>query len=121
MKRALLLALLTVSGLPQGGAVAGTAAAEPECAVSAAEWSRPRSAAMVRALPGVRECVQAWLAQPARHIVLVSAPGEEGGLWANELRDWLVALGVPSTAIELRAVGTDTERLVLRIESALAP
>ena len=95
--------------------------AETGCAVSAAEWSRPRSAAMVRALPGVRDCVQAWLAAPDRHLVLVSAPGEEGGLWANELRDWLIALGVPSAAIELRAVGTDKEILLLRLEAVLAP
>ena len=102
-------------------ASAGAAAAETECAVSAAEWSRPRSAAVVRELPGVRDCVQAWLAQPAQRLVLVSAPGEEGGLWAVELRDWLVALGVPSASIELRAVGTDKERLLLRLEAALAP
>ena len=76
---------------------------------------------MVRALPGVRDCVQAWLAAPDRHLVLVSAPGEEGGLWANELRDWLIALGVPSAAIELRAVGTDKELLLLRLEAVLAP
>ena len=95
--------------------------AETGCAVSAAEWSRPRSAAMVRALPGVRDCVQAWLAAPDRHLVLDSAPGEEGGLWANELRDWLIALGVPSAAIELRAVGTDKELLLLRLEAVLAP
>jgi hypothetical protein len=97
------------------------AQAETGCAVSAAEWSRPRSAAMVGALPGVRDCVQAWLAAPERRLILVSAPGEEGGLWANELRDWLIALGVPSSAIELRAVGTDKELLLLRLEAVLAP
>ena len=112
MRRALLLLLIVG---------AGAVRAETECAVSAAEWSRPRSAAMVRALPGVRDCVQAWLESPAQHLVLVSAPGEEGGLWAVELRDWLVALGVPSASIELRAVGIDKERLLLRLEAALAP
>lgn len=108
---ALLLALACAAGVR----------AETECAVSAAEWSRPRSAAMVRTLPGVRDCVQAWLAQPELRLILVSAPGEEGGLWASELRDWLVALGVPSAAIELRAVGTDKDVLRLRLEAALAP
>lgn len=93
--------------------------ADDERAVSAAEWSRPRSAAMVRELPGVRDCVQAWLAAPEQRLVLISPPGEEGGLWANELRDWLVALGVPSASIELRAVGTDKDRLLLRLEPAL--
>ena len=108
---ALLVALLGMAGVR----------ADAECAVSAAEWSRPRSAAMVRALPGVRECVRAWLADRKRHVVLVSTPDEEGRLWASELRDWLVALGVPSAAVELRAVGVDKERLVLRLETALAP
>ncbi len=112
MRRALLALVL---------AIAAGAQAETGCVVSAAEWSRPRSAAMVRALPGVRDCVQAWFATPDRHLILVSAPGEEGGLWATELRDWLVALGVPSASIELRAVGTDKEQLLLRLEAVLAP
>lgn len=116
MRRALLSLVLFLSTCLAAGAQA-----ETSCAVSAAEWSRPRSAAMVRALPGVRDCVQAWLAQPTRHLILISAPGEEGGLWATELRDWLIALGVPSAAIELRAVGTDKERLLLRLEIVLAP
>lgn len=101
--------------------VAADARADDGCAVSAVEWSRPRSAAMVRELPGVRDCVQAWLAAPERRLILISAPGEDGGLWASELRDWLVALGVPSAAIELRAVGTDKELLLLRLEAVLAP
>ena len=116
MRPLLLLLAAAAAAASQGGTEAVTS-----CAVSAAEWSRPRSAAMVHALPGVRDCMQAWLAAPERHLILVSAPGEEGGLWASELRDWLVALGVPSAAIELRAVGTDKERLLLRLEAALAP
>jgi hypothetical protein len=47
-------------------------------------------------------------------------PGEDGSLWADELRDWLVALGVPSAAIELRAVGTDPAVLTLRVEPRAA-
>ena len=81
------------------------AQAETGCTVTAAEWSRPRSAAMVRALPGVHDCVQAWLAQPERRLILISTPGEEGGLWASELR----------------AVGSDKDLLLLRLEAALVP
>ena len=111
--RALLLAI----------ALLGTAAAraDTECSVSAEEWSRPRSAAMVLALPGVRECVRYWNADPHQRLVLIHAPGEEASLWATELRDWLVALGVPSAQLDLRAVGTDAERVLLRVEAPLAP
>ena len=105
------IALLLLLGTPS------LFAAETDCAVTAEEWSRPRSAAMVVALPGVRECVQRWHADPRQQLILVHAPGEEGALWASELRDWLVALGVPSTQLVLRAVGTDAERVMLRVEA----
>jgi len=91
------------------------------CVVSAAEWERPRSAAMVLELPAVRECVAAWRAQADHRLLLVHAPGEEGGLWAAELRDWLVALGVPLARIDLRAVGADPASLELRVEAPLLP
>lgn len=96
---------------------AAGAARAADCAVSAEEWSRPRSAAMVVALPGVRECVARWQQDPRQRLVIVHAAGEEGALWANELRDWLVALGVPGARLQLRAVGTDPERVLLRIEA----
>jgi hypothetical protein len=90
--------------------------AETGCEVTAEQWSRPRSAAMVVALPGVRECVARWLADPRQRLVIVHAAGEEGALWASELRDWLVALGVPGAHLRLRAVGANRARVVLRIE-----
>lgn len=99
------------------GLAAGAARAETTCEVSAEEWSRPRSAAMVVALPGVRECVARWQADPRQRLVIVHAAGEEGALWAAELRDWLIALGVPGARLQLRAVGADGERVVLRIEA----
>lgn len=92
------------------------AGAEPACEVTAEEWSRPRSAAMVVALPGVRDCVARWQADPRQRLVIVHAAGEEGALWASELRDWLVALGVPGVRLSARAVGADGERVLLRIE-----
>lgn len=100
-----------------GMAIALSARAAPDCEVSAEEWSRPRSAAMVVALPGVRDCVARWQQDPRQRLVIVHAAGEEGALWAAELRDWLVALGVPSARLQRRAVGADPERVRLRIEA----
>ena len=71
---------------------------------------------MVLSLRPVAECVRAWDRGPQQRLVLVHAPGETGALWASELRDWLVALGVPSASIDLRAVGSEGE-LRLRVEA----
>lgn len=87
----------------------GAAQAAGALAVSAGDWSRPRSADMVMGLAPVRAAVEAWSAEPDRQIVIIHAGGEAGTLWARELHDWLVALGVPSARIELRAGGGNNE------------
>jgi hypothetical protein len=60
--------------------------------LSADEWARPRSGDVIPELAAVRAAVSYW----DRH------PGEDSGeLWAAELRDWLISLGVPSDYIRL--------------------
>lgn len=89
--------------------------------LGASEWSRPRSAAAVIGMPPVANAVRAWQAAAADdeqvrvRLQLVHASGEEGGLWAAELRDWLIALGVPPPAITLVPAGQASGRLELRV------
>lgn len=79
---------------------ASAQAAEPRW-ISAEEWSRPRGGETLTALPPLRQSVQEWMATPEARLVIRHPGGEEGGLWAGELRAWLVALGVPGERIEL--------------------
>lgn len=88
--------------------------------LKASEWSRPRNAAAVIAMQPVAEAVRAWQAAASQddhrsRLQLLHSSGEEGGLWAAELRDWLIALGVPATAIEMTPAGLPAERLELRV------
>jgi len=84
--------------------------------LDAAEWARPRSGEAVAAMPTVREAVYVWAQSPGAALVIRHPRGEAGILWAEELRDWLVALGVPSADIDLR-VGSGLEG---RVELAIA-
>jgi hypothetical protein len=63
----------------------------------------------------LREVVAAWEAREQQRIRIRHAVGEAGLLWAEELRDWLVALGVPTAAIEVRAGEVERVRLELSI------
>lgn len=87
--------------------------------LSAAEWSRPRSGAAVLEMAPVAEAVRAWQAAVDEHagarLLLVHAGGEEGSLWAAELRDWLITLGVPPEAIELVPGAQSARALELRL------
>jgi hypothetical protein len=63
--------------------------------ISAEDWSRPRSGAALIQIPGLRDAVIAWSGQSDARLVIHYPGGEEGALWADELMDWLVSLGVP--------------------------
>ncbi len=64
-------------------------------------WARPRSGAELAHLPQLRELVEMFERQPDGTIVVYHGTGEEPGLWAEELRSWLAALGIPSARVRL--------------------
>jgi len=65
------------------------------------EWSLPRSGLSVSHFPAVRDAVHAWQASPGSQLQLRYPGGEEGSLWAEELSDWLVSLGISAEDIDV--------------------
>jgi len=83
--------------------------------LSADDWARPRSGAVVAGMEPVRLAVSYWESTP-RALIMLSYPGEDSGeLWAIELRDWIVSLGVPSDAILLTPGLQSSDSLRLRV------
>ena len=80
--------------------IVGSAA---EVRISAEQWSIPRSAKRILEIDGLRSIVQQFNKHPDRGLIIYHPFGDEGTLWAEEMRSWLVALGIPSAnlAIEL--------------------
>lgn len=75
--------------------------------LSADEWAQPRSGQVVATFNSVKGAVEYW-EQTLDSVLLIRYPGEDSGeLWASELKDWLVSLGVPNDYIML-ASGLDT-------------
>ena len=71
--------------------------------VSAEEWARPRSGAVISEFEALRAAVDYW-DKLDNGLIVVRYPGEDcGELWAADLRDWLISLGVPSDYIRLVA------------------
>jgi len=74
--------------------------------LSADEWAQPRSGQVVAAFVSVKNAVDYWQ-KTIDSVLLIRYPGEDSGeLWASELKDWLVSLGVPNDSI-LLASGLD--------------
>ena len=77
------------------------AAGEPVGKITAEEWARPRHGEGLVDMPGLNAAVEMYLRRPRAEIVIHHPVEEEGLFWAEELKGWLVALGVASGAIRL--------------------
>jgi hypothetical protein len=85
--------------------------------ITAEQWARPRSGRTVAAFPGLAGLVAQLESAPDKHLALRFAPGDEAVLWAEELRAWLVALGLPSARLALEPGSPDADRLMLELRS----
>lgn len=71
--------------------------------LTADEWARPRNGAVIAEFSALRAAVSYW-DKVDDALIVIRHPGEDSGeLWASELRDWLISLGVPSDYIRLVA------------------
>lgn len=69
--------------------------------LSADQWARPRGGDMIPELEAVRAAVSYWERGGDSLLVIRHPGGDIGELWAAELRDWLISLGLPSDYIRL--------------------
>jgi hypothetical protein len=63
----------------------------------AEQWELTRSGESLLLLPVLKEVVTAWLQRQDEIIEIQYPGGEEGELWVQELMDWFVSLGIPSS------------------------
>ncbi len=89
--------------------------------LTAAQWENARNGETILSLPVLNDLVGTWLSAvlvspvdtlPRKNeIIEIQYPGgEEGEFWVQQLTDWLVALGVPSSYMLLTAAsGADDE------------
>ena len=85
--------------------------------IDAEEWARPRNGEMIIAMPAIREAVTTWMRMKQADITIRYPGGETGILWAQELRDWLVSLGVQSNALILSAGSSAEDKIDLIINA----
>ena len=107
MKRLVLLLLL----LPTSVLSAGVS-----FTLSAPQWAVPKTGETVRTMPVLISVMRELRVNPGSHLLVRYPGGDEGTLWAHELRGWLVSLGLASQRIELQqgsASGTALELTVL--------
>lgn len=80
------------------------------------EWSVPKQTVTILSMPAINKSMRKLQKNINSSLKIKYPGGDEGTLWANELRSWLVALGLSSSRIELiqgSAISTTIELEVL--------
>ena len=95
------LALIIIASgvLPATGYAIESTAGDSGMQLRAEQWEAAREGERILALPVLQQLVNRWDAHPGQKIELRYPGGEEGELWVGELGDWLVSLGVESSAM----------------------
>ena len=83
--------------------------------LSADAWARPRDGQSVARMSPLPEVMSSWSENDGRRLLIRYPGGEDGLLWAHELRSWLVALGVPLDDQELVAGSHQADRIELEL------
>lgn len=83
--------------------------------LSAEVWARPRDGQTVVRLSPLPEVISSWSQSDGQRLLIRYPGGEDGLLWAHELRSWLVALGVPLAGQELVAGSHQADRIELEL------
>ena len=65
------------------------------------EWLLPKQAVTILEMPAIFNSMQTLQKDMNNSLLLKYPGGDEGTLWVNELRSWLIALGLSSKRIEL--------------------
>jgi hypothetical protein len=106
----LMFALALISATDAG------AATDPDgYSLSAEQWALSRSGDSLIRLAPVRHAMEAWLATRDAKILIRYSGSDAASLWAGELQDWLVALGMPAERIE-KQVRADQSEDALTLE-----
>lgn len=89
--------------------------------LNAEQWAVPRRGEVVRRMPAIADAMRQLEATPASRLILRYPGGDEGSLWANELRAWLVSLGLSSARIELVPGSRSADSIELVVRAPLSP
>lgn len=109
MKYSLAALLLIAAAAGMSGAHAAGYTITPDM------WMQPRSGAVMLEMPPVHAAVRDWMRHPGATLVILHSGDDMGSLWASEVADWLVALGIPTSDIRQQVSGQDENAVTLEV------
>ena len=79
-------------------------------------WPHRRTTSTILAVRPIKKLLELFVENPSYRVTIRYPGGDKGNAWALELREWLVALGIPSNYIVLEPGSGGQDRLLLLLE-----
>ena len=79
-------------------------------------WPDRRTTETVLSILAIKKLLGRFVENPRYQVTIRYPGGDKGNAWALELREWLVALGIPSNYIVLEPGSGGQDRLLLLLE-----
>ena len=102
-----------VSNLFAGQGIPKTLLEQP---IFAEDCPDRRTTKTILSIPPIKKLLALFVEDPRQQVTIRYPGGDEGNAWALELREWLVALGIPSNYIVLEPGSGGQDRLLLLLE-----
>ena len=83
--------------------------------LTAQQWNVPRQASSILSMPALQSAMQEYQKSEGSQLVIRYPGGDEGTLWAHELRGWLISLGIASKNIDLLPGAVKTNQLEITV------
>ena len=83
----------------------------------AENWPDRRTTQTVLSILPIKKLLALFVENPSHHVTIRYPGGDKGNSWALELREWLVALGIPTSYIGLEPGSGGQDRLLLLLEA----
>ena len=113
----IILLLYFAAGVPNLFAGQGIPKTLLEQPIFAEDWPDRRTAKTVLSIPPIKKLLAFFVEDPRQQVTIRYPGGDKGNAWALELREWLVALGIPSNYIVLEPGSGGQDRLLLLLEA----
>lgn len=78
-------------------------------------WSVERNAQSILSIPALSRAMQDFQATPGSQLLIRHPEGEVGSQWGQELKSWLIALGVPSLDLEIVSGSADVNTIEIEV------
>ena len=79
------------------------------------QWDLVKQGEQLLTMPVMQQVVDAWSSRPGDGIELRYPGGEDGELWVEELKDWLISLAIPSKYLFAVPSSGEADVIIIKI------